>query len=155
MVGNGRVGSRGVVKPGHRFLEHMSDVYAEAWGPTLEEAYRQAALALYETLTQPGKVEPRLEKRVEARGEDLQELLYDWLEKLIILFDTEGFLARDVEVEEVGKHEGGWRLKATLRGEPYTPGKHPSGTHVKGVTYHLMEVKEQGEAKTLRFILDI
>ncbi len=154
MVGDGRVGSRGVVKPGHRFLEHMSDVYAEAWGRTLEEAYREAALALYETLTDPSKVEAKTERRVEARGEDLQELLYDWLERLIILFDTEGFLAREIEVEEVEETAEGWRLKATLRGEPYTPGKHPSGTHVKGVTYHLMEV-EDGDPKTLRFILDI
>ena len=153
-MGHGRVGSRGVVKPGHRFLEHMSDVYAEAWGPTLEEAYREAAQALYETLTDPGKVEAEAEKRVEARGEDLQELLYDWLEKLIILFDAEGFLARDIKVEEIRRIGGEWRLRATLRGETYKPGKHPSGTHVKGVTYHLMEVRDE-EPKTLRFILDI
>ena len=139
---------------GHRFLEHMSDVYVEAWGETLGEAYREAALALYETISSPEAAQPRVERTVEAEGRDLQELLYDWLEKLIVLFDVEGFLASniDVEVEEAGE---GWRLRARLRGEPYDPARHPHGTHVKGVTYHLMEVEAKEPVKRLRFLLDI
>ncbi len=140
---------------GHRFLEHMSDVFLEAWGPTLEEAYRQAALAFYETLTDPRRVLGSEERVVEASGMDLEELLYDWIERLIILFDSEGFLAHEVSVERVWREGDLWRLRAVLRGERYDPGRHPQGTHVKGVTYHMMMVDAESPVKRVRVLLDI
>ena len=86
---------------GFRFLEHMSDAFIEAWGDSFEEAYVEAAKAFYELVSSMEGVEPRVERVVEARGRDLQELLYDMLEKLIILFDSEGFLASRIEAEEL------------------------------------------------------
>ncbi len=133
----------------------MSDVFFEAWGPTLEEAYRQAALAFYETLTDPSKALRSEEMVVEASGADLEELLYDWIERLIILFDSEGFIARDVAVERIYREGGEWRLRATLRGERYDPGRHPQGTHVKGVTYHMMMIDADSPVKKVRVLLDI
>jgi SHS2 domain-containing protein len=133
----------------------MSDVFFEAWGPTLEEAYRQAALAFYETLTDPGRVLGLEEKIVKASGMDLEELLYDWIERLIILFDSEGFLAREVAVERIWGEDEVWRLRAILRGERYDPGRHPQGTHVKGVTYHMMVVDAESPVKRVRVLLDI
>jgi SHS2 domain-containing protein len=133
----------------------MSDVFLEAWGPTLEEAYRQAALAFYETLTDPGRVLGSEERVVEASGMDLEELLYDWIEKLIILFDSEGFLAHEVSVERIRGEGDAWRLRAVLSGERYDPGRHPQGTHVKGVTYHMMMVDAESPVKRVRVLLDI
>lgn len=140
---------------GYKFLEHMSDVFLEAWGPSLEEAYRQAALAFYETLTDPSRVFESEERVVEASGADLEELLYDWIERLIILFDSEGFIARHVSVERIWKDVEVWRLRAMLRGEKYDPGRHLQGTHVKGVTYHMMMIDADSPVKRVRVLLDI
>ena len=65
---------------GFRFLEHMSDAFIEAWGDSFEEAYVEAAKAFYELVSSMKGVEPRVERVVEAKGRDLQELLYDMLE---------------------------------------------------------------------------
>ena len=140
---------------GFRFLEHMSDALIEAWGDSLEEAYVEAAKAFYELVSSMKDVEPKFERTVEARGRDLQELLYDMLEKLIILFDSEGFLASKITVEELklGGEEN--YLKLRLLGEPYDPEKHRHGIHVKAVTYHLMEIRSEDSKKILRFLLDI
>ena len=140
---------------GFRFLEHMSDAFIEAWGDSFEEAYMEAAKAFYELVSSMKGVEPRVERVVEARGRDLQELLYDMLEKLIILFDSEGFLASKIEVEELKRGAGENYLRLRLLGEPYDPGKHRHGIHVKAVTYHLMEVRSEDSRKVLRFLLDI
>ncbi|MCD6235958.1 MAG: archease [Thaumarchaeota archaeon] len=140
---------------GFRFLEHLSDAFIEAWGDSLEEAYAQAAKAFYEVVSSMEGVEPREERVLEVEGEDLQELLFSMLEKLIILFDSEGFLAGEVEAGEVEKGENGFRLKLRLRGERYDPSRHRHGTHVKGVTYHMMTVDADSPVKRLRFLLDI
>jgi len=140
---------------GFRFLEHLSDVFIEAWGDSLEEAYVQAAKAFYETVSSMRGVEPREERVVEARGGDLQELLYDMVEKLIILFDSEGFLAGVIEAEGIERRGGEYALRLRLRGEPYDPARHRHGTHVKGVTYHMMMVDADSPVKRLRVLLDI
>ena len=140
---------------GFRFLEHMSDAFIEAWGDSFEEAYVEAAKAFYELVSSMEGVEPRVERVVEARGRDLQELLYDMLEKLIILFDSEGFLASKIAVEELRRGAGENHLRLRLLGEPYDPGRHRHGIHVKAVTYHLMEVRSEDSRKVLRFLLDI
>ena len=121
----------------------------------MEEAYVQAAKAFYETVSSMRGVEPREERVVEARGGDLQELLYDMIEKLIILFDSEGFLASEIVAERLERSSAGFRLRLRLRGEPYERGRHRHGTHVKGVTYHMMEVDADSPVKRVRVLLDI
>jgi len=140
---------------GFRFLEHVSDVFIEAWGDSLEEAYTQAARAFYEVVSSMDGVEPRVERVLEVEGADLEELLYNFIESLIILFDSEGFLASEVEVVGMGRRDGGFGLRARLRGEPYDPARHRHGTHVKGVTYHMMEVESEPPVKRVRLLLDI
>ena len=140
---------------GFRFLEHVSDAFIEAWGDSLEEAYAQAARAFYEVVSSARGVEAREEKVLEVEGWDLQELLFSLLENLIILFDSEGFLASEVEVGEIEKKEDGFRLMLRLKGERYDPRRHRHGTQVKGVTYHMMEVDADSPVKRVRFLLDI
>jgi len=140
---------------GFRFLEHLSDAFIEAWGDSLEEAYAQAAKAFYEVVSSTKDVEPRVEKELEVEGEDLQELLYNLIENLIILFDSENFLASEIEIEKIERRDGGFRLRARLRGEAYDPSRHRHGTHVKGVTYHMMEIDPESPVKKVRVLLDI
>jgi len=71
---------------GRRFLEHMSDVYVEAYGPTMEDAFREAGLALFDVISDTKDVNPKLEREVCAEGFDMHSLLYNWLEQLLLLF---------------------------------------------------------------------
>ena len=140
---------------GFRFLEHVGDVFIEAWGDSLEEAFAEAAKAFYETVSSMRGVEPREERVVEARGGDLEELLYDLIEKLIILFDSEGFLAGRVEAGRIERRGGEYAFRLRLWGEPYERGRHRHGTHVKGVTYHMMSIDADSPVKRVRVLLDI
>ena len=140
---------------GFRFLEHVGDVFIEAWGDSLEEAFAETAKAFYETVSSMRGVEPRVEKVVEVEGHDLQELLYSMLEQLIILFDSEGFLASEIKAEGLERSSKGFRIRLRLRGEPYERGRHRHGTHVKGVTYHMMEVDARSPVKRVKVLLDV
>ncbi|MEM3819664.1 MAG: archease [Nitrososphaerota archaeon] len=140
---------------GFRFLEHISDVYIEAYGGSFEEAFSQAALALYNTISSTEKVDCRIEKDVYVVGEDLEALLVEWLQYLVALFDIEGFIASKVHVSSIERAGDHYTLSAKLCGEQFDPKRHRSGVHVKAATYWRMEIFEKDGEVILRFVLDI
>jgi SHS2 domain-containing protein len=142
-------------RKGYEFLEHTADVYVAAYGRTLAEAFENAALAMFETMTDTEKVKPKVEEAVEADGEDKQALLYTWLENLLLLFDLNGLLLSKFNVSNIEKTEDAYRLAAKVYGEPFNPKRHQQKVGVKAVTYHRMEIEESAERATVKFILDI
>jgi SHS2 domain-containing protein len=138
-----------------KFLEHRADVYIEAYGESLEEAFENAALATFETMTDTSKVVPMVEETVEAEGFDEESLLYNWLEALLVRFEmTENLYSRFkiAPIQHMGK---GLRLEAKVYGEKFNPGRHQSKVGVKAVTYHRMEIEKKPDKVTVKFILDI
>ena len=142
-------------RAGYRFLDHTADVYVEARGASLEEAFEYAALATMEVMTDTGKVAPAIERSIEIEAEDRGSLLYKWLEELIAEFDISGVVYSRFHVTGIEEAEGTLRLKAVAAGEELDPERHDQRTGVKAVTYHMMEVEEQGDGYTLRFVLDV
>ena len=145
------------VAGGFRHLPHTADVLIEAWGDSLEEAFEYAALGVTEVMTDLSSVRPLEEVEVEAKGFDLESLLYDWVEKLIVLFDSRQLLVSKAKVERIEADPGGgYKLKARVWGEPYDPERHESRALVKAMTYHMMEIrKEGGGVYRVRFVVDI
>ncbi|MCS7125630.1 MAG: archease [Aigarchaeota archaeon] len=140
---------------GFRFLEHIGDVYVEAFGESLEEAFAQAALALYNTISSTDNVRCRITKSIELSGEDLEALLVEWLQNLIAIFDIENFIAKVVDVKSIEKVYDGYILRAQLCGEEFNPEYHRIGVHVKAATYWRMEIITKDREVVIRFLLDI
>lgn len=137
------------------FLEHMGDAFIEAYGSNLNEAFENAALAMFEVMTDTSKVASLKKDSVEVQGRDEQELLYNWLETLLVKFEIDGTLFSKFKVHRIEKTDEGYTLSSEIWGEEYDPKKHIPKTSIKAVTYHLMEVKEEKGAVTLRFLLDL
>ncbi len=140
---------------GFEFLEHTADVYIAASGKNLVEAFEKAALALFETMTDTKDVKPTHEKTVEANGVDKQSLFYNWLEKLLIMFEVENLLLSKFKIRKIQQVNSGFSLEAKVYGEPYDPKRHKQKVGVKAVTYHRMELNETLGKVTVKFILDI
>lgn len=156
----------------YRFLDHTADVGADVEAATLGGLYAEALAAFTDTVTELRAVRPERERRVELSAVDLEDLMVDWLGELLYLFEVDELLFREaaVEVERaddgVGDGggaagdghggEGGRRLTATVRGEPYAPDRHPVKVLVKGITYHALQVAETpGGGWRCRVIFDI
>lgn len=137
------------------FLEHTADVYVAAYGKDLAEAFENAALAMFEVMTDVDKVKAKVEDYAEIEAEDEYALLYSWLEDLLIKFETKEMLYSKFNVLNIEKTVNGFRLKAKIFGEKFNPNKHIQKVGVKAVTYHRMEIIKEREKVTLRFILDI
>ncbi len=122
----------------------------------MEEAFENAAAAMFEGMTELNEVSPADEESVEVEGHDEQALLYNWLEALLVKFDIMGNLYSRFKIARIEKTAAGLKLKAKIWGERFDSGRHLSKVGVKAVTYHQMEIlKEDKGGVTVRFILDI
>lgn len=140
---------------GFRYLDHTSDALIETWAPTLERALIQAASAFYDTMIEEKSVAPKIEETVTVEGHDEHELLYDWLEALLLRFDIDGMVYSDFQIDHVSVGESPLRFVATIRGEKYDRQKHGAKVEIKGVTYHMMEIDRQSNRVRLKFLLDL
>ena len=137
------------------FLEHTADAYIAAYGKNLPEAFENAALALFEVMTDTGNVKPLVEEEIELEAPDKASLLYSWLEELIVRFETSGMLYSKFRVLKLEGGKDGFRLKAKIWGEPFDEARHVQKVGVKAVTYHRMEISEEPGNVVVKFILDI
>ncbi|MEM1607288.1 MAG: archease [Candidatus Bathyarchaeia archaeon] len=137
------------------FLEHTADVYIAAYGKDLREAFENAALAMFETMTDTVDVKREREDDVEVEGEDVESLLYNWLESLLVKFEIENMLYSSFNILSIERDNGKFKLKAKIYGEPFNPEKHKQKVGIKAVTYHRMEINEEPSGVTIKFILDI
>ncbi len=137
------------------FLEHTADVYVRAHGVNMEEAYQNAALAMFETMTDSTEIAQTTEESLEVEAEDQYALLYNWLEALLVKFETEGMLYSRFGISDWKETAETFKFKAKVWGEKFDPKKHPQKVGVKAVTYHLMVVIREPERVILEFILDI
>jgi SHS2 domain-containing protein len=128
----------------------MTDAYIEAEGSSLEEAFENAAKGLIDTMLDIDKIEAKDKIRIEVEGYDLEELLYNWLEEILLKLSIERVALREFKVKIKDN-----RLEAEVYGEPLDLKKHNYKVEIKAVTYHLMEVKKEDSKYKVRFLLDL
>ncbi len=132
----------------------MVDALIEARGKSLEEAFKNAGLALIDTMVHIEKVDEKKEDHIKLNGWDLKNLLYNWLENLIIKVTSEGRVYSSFKLK-IKKKKEGYELEAVAKGEDLDIVKHEPKTEVKAVTYHMMDIKQNRKGFTLRFLLDL
>ena len=137
------------------FLEHTADVYIRAHGKNMEEAYENAALAMFEVMTDSDKILQMQEETLEVEAEDQYALLYNWLEALLVKFETENMLYSKFQIINWAETDENFKFKAKIWGEKFDPQKHPQRVGVKAVTYHRMVIIRERDRVVLEFILDI
>jgi len=63
-----------------------------AWGDTLQEAFEQCGMAMFGYMTDLDRVEITQVHQIEADGDDLQSLLFHFLDELLFLFSAEPYI---------------------------------------------------------------
>ena len=142
------------VKTPFEFFEVTADVGFRAHGQNLEEAFENAALAVFDTITDTKKINKRLSKRITIESEDEKALLYDWLTELLYLHDSEYLVFYKFRVKIRREKSDKYVLEADASGEEFNPSIHEIRDEVKAVTFHLMEIQRLN-GYTVQVILDI
>lgn len=132
-------------------IEHTGDLGVKVAGKSLPEMFQNAALAFFDILTHPSKIEAKLEEKISVTGGDPEQLLVAWLSEFLYLYDTRRLLFREFEIQQFADHS----LVASARGEIYDPRKHRIKTEIKAVTYHGLRIEKKRALYTTLIIFDL
>lgn len=133
----------------YKLIEHTADVGLIAYGSTLAEAFGNAAYGMFSIIAELETVTESQSRQLEVNNNDLEGLLFEWLNRLLYYFDVEMLLFKRFEINTLSEN----RLKAICYGEQYDPSRHQLKTGVKSATYHMLKVDRQ--KNEVQVILDI
>ena len=133
----------------------VADVAFEAWGASVEEVFISAADATMNVMVADlAAIGRELDLTIELEREQLDLLLFSFLNELIFLKDARRLLLRVSSLSITGT-DSQYRVKSALYGERIDPYKHPLSVDVKAVTLHQFSLRQtDGRWKAL-VILDI
>lgn len=131
-----------------KFLEHMADIKFRAYGKTRGEVFENSALALSEYVSKGQKIKKNIIKKLEVKGKDDEEMMYNFMDEIIYLMDADNFILSRVKVLiRKGK------LTAELAGDD-TSG-YDELSHVKAATYAEMYVRKSGDRWEAQVVIDV
>jgi SHS2 domain-containing protein len=132
---------------------HTADIGILAYGKTLEEGFEAAAYAMFSIIVKDIEKVKRYKRfRVELKGEDLEELLVNYLSELLAIFNLQGYLLSEFRITSLNLPN----LKAEVRGEEYSQRRHTLRHEIKTVTYHSLNIENLKDGTwRIRVIFDI
>lgn len=137
----------------YKYLEHTADAKFQAFGSSLEKAFENAALAMFNLMCKTEKVKLKIKKKISVKGKDLKALLYNWLEELLFLLDSEDFLLGKLKNLAISGKEEDYKLNATVLGDSVK--KYEIFGDVKAVTYNEMLIKKEKGKVIVQVVVDL
>jgi SHS2 domain-containing protein len=139
---------------GFRYLEHVTDAYIEAYGDSIEEAFSYAAIGTVNVMFEIKDIQGRSKVDFRIEGVDYYELLFNWLERVHLLITIDNQVISNFELK-ISKLDSKFQLSGFGMAETIDITKHGYKIEIKGVTYHEMEILQQGNQYKVKFILDL
>lgn len=142
------------MKANYKFLEHTADELFVAEASTLGELFEQCALATEEVMVNLEAVEAKNLIEIDGENENIEYLLFDFLDDLIFYKDAEQMLLSkfDCNVEE---KNGKYFLKCKAYGEMINPDKHEQKVDIKAITMHMFKVEKVSDGWKAQVLVDI
>ncbi len=131
-------------------VDHTADVGIIAYGADINQAFANAARALFSLITELDDVAEALYRDTELTAPEQESLLVEWLNELIYLFDVENIIFKRFDITEISNTQ----LKARSYGEKIDNSKHKLKTGVKAATYHMLKVDKDDGCK-VQVLFDI
>jgi len=128
-----------------------ADLLVEGKGNTLGEAVANVALGMLNAITPLEGISERETYTFSAEGIDLQSLIFNLLDEILFLNDSEGITAKSLNVKI---DEEKLRASAVGRGERFNAKTHETGIAVKAVTYHMMKIERTAEGYRVLVVFD-
>jgi SHS2 domain-containing protein len=132
-----------------------ADIAFEATGRDLPELFIAAADATMNVMIDNlDAIEPRETQQIKLSNDNIEMLLFDFLQELIYFKDARRLLLRAREMRIDHKDEV-YVLKATVAGERLEDTRHHQRADVKAVTLHGFSVREEDGGWKAKVLLDI
>ena len=131
-------------------IDISGDVGLMIRGKNLEELFENAAEGMFELITSTPEIKETEKREVIISSENMENLLVQWLNELVFLFDTYGFTGK---ISSVGFQDK--TLKASISGGIFNPEVNESRLLIKAATYHNLSLKKTRSHWEATVIFDI
>lgn len=136
----------------YHFLDHTADVKFVAEADTLENVFIESAKALQESICGKITILEQETKTIEIEGDNLENLLYKFLEEFLVLLDSQDFLLS--KVTKLSINPKSFNLNATITGDKAENYKFTND--VKAVTYNEMIIEQDSDKNwKTQIVLDV
>lgn len=132
-------------------LDHTADIGIIAFGKDLPEAFGNAAYAMFDILTDTGKIGETESFDLRVSASNIEELLVTWLDELLYRYETERLICNRFVINDMTHRS----LYATVFGEKTDPARHEIKAEIKSVTYHQLRVEETDDGWEVQVIFDV
>lgn len=139
---------------GYEYLEHTADAKFRAYGTTLEEAFQNAAVAMFDVMIDTGTILDEVSEKIELTSADLDGLVVDWLSELLYRFEVEQVVFGKFKIGGITEMNGNYSLSAIAYGESLDLSRHKFDTEVKAVTYNSLKVEETMDGWVVQVVVD-
>lgn len=132
-------------------MNHTADLGIMVRGTNLIDLFENAGNALIHVMLGnkiPGKTRSR---KIFVSGDDLADLMVRWLGEILYLFEGDYLVVTSISIVSLTSSQ----LEATLETVPYDPEIHEILNEIKAVTYHQIQVTQQGDIWEARVIFDL
>ena len=137
----------------YEYLDHTADLKIRAHGKTLEQAFVNVAIGAFDFLTDTTKIEKKLEKKISIKTKRLESLLYDFLEELLFMLDTDGLIVSEIMDLRIRENDGIYSLQCSALGDNYK--NYEVKGNIKSVTYSEMKIENTRDDYVIEVVLDI
>ena len=135
----------------YELLDHTADAKFRAYGQTRDEVFSNAVQGMTAIIADPQMLGTTQTLHVSIKSKTLQNLLFDLLDEILFLHDTEKFLPARADHLTIVERDEHFVLDATLVGDDAQ--KWPG--NLKAVTYSDMIVEEQADGWLIQAVIDI
>jgi len=135
----------------YRILTRSSDLAIKVFGKTQAELFTNSAFALFDLMTDVGKVEVRDHLTLEVEGTDRDDLMVNWMRELLYLFQGSGYLLKQFQVHEARDTY----VRGEVSGEKYDPDRHEVQREFRSVVYDQSRMEKTGDQWTAQVIFEL
>jgi SHS2 domain-containing protein len=133
-----------------KILEHIADGKFQAYGNTLEKAFENSAYAMLSLMTKD-KIKKKIKKKIKIKGKNIEQLLYNFLEELLYLIDSQNFILSKIKKIKINQEK--IELTCEITGDNIK--NYEVYGNVKAITYNSMFIKKQKNKFIIQVVVDM
>lgn len=120
----------------YQILEHTADLKIKVFGKTQEELFKNAMVGMFKSAKYEGVAGGKLlTRKIEISSFDLPSLLVDFLNEILYFVEAKKEVYQQVNFKKFSEKE----IEAELVGKKLKR----MGVHIKGVTYHGLDIHQE------------
>jgi len=122
-------------------FEHKADIGVRGTGKTVENSFEECAKAMFNVEVNIKKVKAKKKVKIKASASEIDELLVEWLNKLLAESGIKGVMFSKFKVK-IHEKKNKYLLEGEAMGEKLDIKKHEAKEEVKAATYSQLKVEK-------------